>query len=373
MFWDYAVADADSPGSMGERIVSFLDTKITTRATKANVASLLIDMAKESTVGSLSGKIENENNENQLLINQVLVLVDTIKGKTDNIPTTPANQITLELGINEAMSALADLMIYSILIRSKTDNIPTTPSTKADVEAIPTNPVLSNDPRLSNLNNLDGKISEIPECDISTLSTKSQLLSTKNEIVSKVDQNGSKLDDLNCMVDEIPTSPEIDTKLSDKATSSDVLNAKQEVLEALPDESGTCPTPAELWSYSNRTLTETGVDLSDVAKKSDIEDLAKTVYINRMTTVVIGASQEMLVWPDRDGQMVTGGSNCNVTVKDSNGIKKWTSSSSTPNADGIFRFINPITVSPNQNFYVIIEIEVDGKVRTSTQTFFTVG
>ena len=85
--------------------------------------------------------------------------------------------------------------------------------------------------------------------------------------------------------------------------------------------------------------------------------LAKTQYINRLSTVMRGNDQEILVWAEKDGQRISS-SDCEIVVKDAAGVTKWSSSSTTPNTDGVYRFINPMTITPNHNFYVIIKITV---------------
>lgn len=134
--------------------------------------------------------------------------------------------------------------------------------------------------------------------------------------------------------------------------------------------------PAAVWGYSTRLVTN---DLSNLATHADVAALAsaaaKIQYINKITTTFdsITGRQELLVWAEKDGQLAASSSNCAIAVKSSNGTLKWSASSSLPNSDGIYRFSNPISANANENYYIIIGINVDTAVRVNVQPFFTVG
>jgi hypothetical protein len=99
-------------------------------------------------------------------------------------------------------------------------------------------------------------------------------------------------------------------------------------------------------------------------------------FINKMTTIFnpITNVQEMLVWAEKDGQLVEAPTDCTVTVKTSAAVNVWTDTDAAPNADGIFRFTHPsMVVAADSNYYVIIEITVEGETRTSVQSFVTIG
>ena len=132
-------------------------------------------------------------------------------------------------------------------------------------------------------------------------------------------------------------------------------------------------TAADVWSFPTRDLTTSPTDISGLAEKTDLIPLAKTQYVNTMSTVFIGTDQQLLVWANKNGQQVVAVTNCSVIIKDANGMTKWDATSSAPNVDGVFKFLNPMTVSAKQQFYVIITVKVDGEFRTTQQSFFTVG
>lgn len=120
-----------------------------------------------------------------------------------------------------------------------------------------------------------------------------------------------------------------------------------------------------------------GVTSAGYSRTEEIFVLDKIAqqYNCKMTTVFNAIStQEVLAWIEKDGQTVSNPTSCVCTVKTSDGATVWSKTSSSPNADGIFKFSNLATgFASDANYYVTITIEVDGEVRTSTQTFITVG
>jgi hypothetical protein len=102
--------------------------------------------------------------------------------------------------------------------------------------------------------------------------------------------------------------------------------------------------------------------------------MAQSQYVNKMSTVFNSANgkQEIIAWAEKDGQLVTGSSNCAVEINDSLGSLKWGASLAAPNTDGVYRFENPLSAPISQNYYVVVTIEVDGQNRVTTQGFYTV-
>jgi len=98
-------------------------------------------------------------------------------------------------------------------------------------------------------------------------------------------------------------------------------------------------------------------------------------FANRMTTVfkTDTGHHEIVCWADKNDQRVISATECTITVKNSLGAVVYTDYLETPNADGIFRFEKLFSPGADENFYVIIAIRVDGEIRTSNQSFFTLG
>ena len=112
------------------------------------------------------------------------------------------------------------------------------------------------------------------------------------------------------------------------------------------------------------------------AEEIFVLDKINPQFVNRMTTTFnpVTEVQEMLVWLEKDGQIVTGVSDCEVMVKTSAGVTVWTDTDAAPNADGIFSFTHPsTTVAADSNYYVIINISVDNETKSSVQSFITIG
>ncbi len=107
----------------------------------------------------------------------------------------------------------------------------------------------------------------------------------------------------------------------------------------------------------------------------DFADLARAQHINRMTTALnnLTGVQEVLVWAEKDGQIVTSSSNCSIAVKDDLGATIWSGFAVTPSADGIFLFSNSFAPLADGNYYVTISIIVDGTMRSNKQPFVAVG
>ena len=98
-----------------------------------------------------------------------------------------------------------------------------------------------------------------------------------------------------------------------------------------------------------------------------------TLYTNRMTTTfnTVTGQQEILCWATKYGALAIGGL-CSITVKDSIGATIWSDSLPGPSLDGIYRFLAPVDLPADGNYYVIISAFVDGDTRTNLQSFFSV-
>jgi len=127
-------------------------------------------------------------------------------------------------------------------------------------------------------------------------------------------------------------------------------------------------------SHTNEDLFyERAEDVFDV---SDLSALlaAQSNYVNRMSTAYNSTSgiQEVLVWPEKNGQIIAG-TNCDIAVKTSSGVVVWQASLAAPTPDGLFPFIRPVVVQVDANYYIEIDIVVDGFVRHSRQAFVSIG
>jgi hypothetical protein len=238
----------------------------------------------------------------------------------------------------------------------------------------PINPLLATDSRLNNLSRLDVPVSSVVAPDISNLATKNDLNMAHVDIVDKIEDNSAVSLNIQLLANQIKAKTDTIPVLP--ATTTDVNNARDAVIGRI-DLLDTAPTPAQIWAHPSRTITQDpasfGPDISNLATKTDLSDLATTQYTNRMSTVFSGTTgkQQIIAWAERDGQLALGW-NCTVAVKDSLGATIWTDSLVSPNSDGIFRFEQTFTSSASQNYYAVIGIEVDGEARTTTQSFFTI-
>jgi hypothetical protein len=118
-----------------------------------------------------------------------------------------------------------------------------------------------------------------------------------------------------------------------------------------------------------------GPDISNLATKADVSVLARIQVVNKMSTTFNDASgeQEVIVWSEKDRRRVLTAEDCHIWVKDNNGAIKWAGAASTPNADGIFKFISPISMVVDSNYYIVMTIKVEGIYVTSQQAFVTLG
>jgi len=376
--WDYLCSQANVPGSIGKRISDMLDVAVSTRATEAAVLSALEGVAQEATLLNSTNDILNSLLDCKSKLNNITAKVLLIKAKTDNLPSDPASQGTLETAAGQIRDDIAVVDAEVGQIKAKTDLIPVDPARQGTLLLIPTNPLRIDDPRLVNLDAKISTRSTLSVADLALLARKSDVLAAEGAILSDnasqtylISTIGSTVAHINTHTDRIPLDP---------ATLTAISQAETAILDAIAHiTSGGSVDAAEVWSYVHRTLTQDpstfGPDISNLATKTDVQNAAVHQYVNRMTTTFNPGSalQEVLVWAEKDGARIATTSSCNIIVKDSLGVVKWSQSSSTPTADGMFRFINPIVISSDANYYIIMSIVVDGSTRVTQQAFITVG
>jgi len=378
--WDYLCHSANVPGSIGERISSMLDVAVSTRATESEMLAALDGVAKESTLYSVATDVTNGFADTKSKLINITNKTVSIQAKTNLIPTNPATETSVTTGNSVIRSDLANMSNQIYQIKAQADRIPIDPAHEATVAAIPTNPVLTNDPRLTNLDAAISTRSTLTVDDLHTLASASDVSEATNDIVSEIRSNHNLISTVMTLANYIKVKT--DRIPSDPATLSALLAAKASVLDAIAHIStggGSGASAADVWAYSNRTLTQDptsfGPDISNLATKQDVAGITAQHYINRMSTTFSPDSsyQEVIAWSEKDGQRRVDTSDCVIAISDSSGTVRWTQTSSSPNADGVYRFINPIVVSADSNYYIVISIKVDGEFRTTQQAFITIG
>lgn len=373
--WNHLVSQITVPGSIGKRIVSYLDVAVSTRATQSQVSSLLSDVAKESSVQAVLAKVLQGIASNAISFADILALLNVIKPKTDFIPANPSTQQDVTNTETALALLLNNLTAINNAIKNKTDNLPIDPAREGSVLSIPRNPVLVNDARLSYLDVPISSRSTLKLSDFSDFARKNDLLFLEGVILSAISSSANLI--RNDILTRLSTTQFLSRM---NMTDSRIDFAVDQIIDEInsidfPSGGGSVITPASIWSYSNRSLTTPFPNISNLATKTDVTNASSASYINKMGTTFRPATndQEMIVWAEKNGERVASTSNCIVTVKDSTGNTKWTSTSSSPNSDGIYRFVHPIAISADNNYYVIISIKVDGKSRITQQAFFTIG
>lgn len=372
--WDYQAGFATVVGSIGKQVVDNLDAKVSTRATAAQVTAALAGVAQETTLNAVQSSLSSEINANETKIDGVRAVVDTISAKTNNLPSDPASQTALSGAISVVDGKVSSSLVYTQAIKAKTDNLPADPAREATVTARPTNPLLASDPRLNNLANCDAPVSGITTPDVSLLATKSDVqnehIATRaavSVVNASVGSNISISNTIKTKTDGLPANI---------ATTTDVTASRDAVLNNL-NARGPELTAAQVWAYSTREITQDpmtfGPDISGLAEKTDLSAVAPHQYNFKMSTVRNPANgeQEIITWAEKDGVVATG-SDCTVSVKDALGVLVWDATLASPNADGVFRFANPLSVPKSQNYYITITMTVDGQPRTSRSPFYTV-
>jgi hypothetical protein len=377
--WAYLTSQADDyPHSMGKLIVDMLDENIASRATAAEVMGALTGVAQEDTLNYTRTEILNSLAECKTKLNNLTAKTILIQAKTDRIPVNPAVETTVVTGIVQIREDLAEILMKENQIKEQTDLIPPQPATEGSVHAIPTDPVRVHDPRLSNLDAKISTRSTLSTADLALLALKTDVTSAKNSIISEIDDVDAAVTDLHMLTHQVKAKTDLIP--ADTATLDALSDAENAILEAIAAIApGGGATAADIWAYVHRTLTQDpatfGPDISHLATKTDVADATVHQYINKMTTTFSPArgEQEVLVWAEKDGACMPDTSDCTIIVKDALGVTKWTQSSSTANVDGIYRFVNPIVVASDSNYYITMSIKVDGLYRINQQAFITIG
>ena len=201
-------------------------------------------------------------------------------------------------------------------IQAQTNLIPAVPATQAAVLAIPTNP-LTNDGRL---NNLDAAVSSRAKpSDLSPLATTSDLDAFEASTAAAIHN-------VQVSADEAARPSDITTAVAPLATAA----ALAEVQATVDGISGEQVTPADVWAYATRGLTEP-VDTTD-----DLTPLAKTTDVTTSQAAIIGSLNQwtpklvvainpatdvmtLMSWLEMNGQVYTSAASSSVNVYDNTG------------------------------------------------------
>jgi hypothetical protein len=372
--WNYLTSSASVANSIGKRVVDFLDVAVSTRSDSSALAAGFSASAKEATLNSGLGILAAEVNQNEVLLNALTVLATAINSKTQNLPSDPARQSLVDSSFNTVASALGNLGLGLGLVKAKTDNLPSDPASQASVLAIPLNTVLASDPRLSYLDAPVSGAGGGGGIDISGLATRADVENARNLVLDSVENvqvvvDQAALEDLQDrpFIRRIPTFP---AEEQDVVASRDAVIAR---IDLLPEPA----TASAVWDHPVRTVTQNfpGPDISNLATKDDLAGIGGFTYACKSSTAFnpTTSEHEIIAWVEKNGSLMsTGVGICTVTVKDSFGAEKWSSTLPGPNADGIYRFSNTLYVTQSQNYYVIVQAVADASIRTSVDSFYTI-
>jgi len=373
--WSYLVSQATTPHSLGALLVANLTGPTGNAATQAQVEYLLSGVAQDSTVAGLASLIGEGNVTTQNLVNSVLTVTNSVQAKTNNLPPDPASEGNIIYEIGQVAAELTSTQLSLSLVKAKTDNLPAQPASEISLLQIPTNPLLTTDARLLNLDVRISTRSVLALSDLASLATAQNVNNSTNLILAALEITTSAAN--TAATAALHAQQQTQNLPLDPAASTDVTQSTATLLAAIEHiaPGGGGATAAEVWSYANRTITQDpesfGPDISNLSTHADVA--AVNQYVNMMSTSFDATSgtQEIIAWATQNGQVVRG-TNCTIVVKDALGNQQWAQTLATPNNDGVFTFTNPIVLDGNADYYVVISITVNGSVRTNQQPFITV-
>jgi hypothetical protein len=326
---DVAVSTRESEASAATRSsANFIEHN----QTQTDIANLQL------TTNSISTKIGSPITSLSGDIASVKADTTAIKSKTNNLPSDPASQSAVDSRFNTVDATTVATLNNTTLIKVKTDNLPADPASESSVVAIPTNPVLVTDPRLSRL---DVNVStRATPADLANLATKNDILLTEAAIIGGIDIVDAK-------VDQLPTNAELTAALAPIAKEITLQQVKA-IVEAIQIAQ---LTAEQVWTYVTRSLTEpvtTDLDLAPLAKSTEVNaakaeildaipkhDIDMTTAINPDTDEI-----EVQVWMDLDNATIEDPFNASISVFDGLGALIFSSPVSTDHTpQGVFRFI----------------------------------
>ena len=389
--WDYLVSSIGTAGSIGRYILDMLDEKNSARGiTLAEAMTIAAPLAIEATSQQILGRVSDENDENEVILNSIKTTVDLIKPQTDLIVMGAALESSLVQHDADVNNALLGLEILANAVKERTDNLPNDPATESSVSVIPSNPLLSNDPRLLLLNslvNLDEPISSrVSATDIPTDYSTSAEIAGVALSISDSETN---------ILSHLSTKPDSAFFATTQASveyiksQTDLIMAgfvPGDDLHSIRDwqlsQAGTQLTAQQIWEYGDRELTQaldfTTVDDLDV-QSEQIESRISNYFCRMTTTFNINLDQQVvLCWLDINGIMQLNVDSARVIIHDESGNEIWAQDSTELTLPGVIKFtqgnISSLIASSARNYIMRVVIHtVEGPQYTSTQPFFTVG
>ena len=371
--WDAALASYQMAGSMGKALndaaysgstLSMLDLQHITYAVWDEPISA---HTNPNTFGS----------RNQVLFTQTeadnLVNLDvTISSRAPALTAISSNSLTVGRianldYLNVAVSSRAAVSDLA-LIESQTALIPAAPATQAAVLAIPTNPLLTNDGRLSNL---DVAISSRTQpSDLSSLATAADLDTSTASIEAAIAN-------VQVSADEAARPSDITTAVAPLATSAEVA-AVQNTVDGI---AGSNVTPADVWAYGTRSLNvpvDTTDDLTPLAKTTDVTAAQAAIIANltqwtpKLTVAINPVTDDMTLmsWLELNGQLSFAVDESSVNIYDNTGtLVMAVGPDMMAFANGVFSFsrANASTVLIANNAYTCtVDITVGLNTYTGT-------
>ena len=203
-------------------------------------------------------------------------------------------------------STVANIATVAGAIKAKTDNLPANPAAVTDVTTaqaaiISAMPDISNLATSANVTTAQNSIiAAMP--DISGLSTFDAATDTvtidATQAAGMATATGfATPTDITDAVTALETYGDanwLTADLSDLATSSELANTQEDIISAMPDISG-LPTAADIWEYTDRTLTEEiSVEISDENIR-DITDMVWNAYDRTLTDLTPKPNQKNIV------------------------------------------------------------------------------
>jgi len=192
-----------------------------------------------------------------------------------SVDTVASNVISILSTVNHATHGLNAILNRILEVKAKTDNLPSNPATETSVLSIPTNPLLTNDIRL---NNLDAAITSrlalsdytAPDnANINSIKLKTDNLPSDPSSASIIN---SAFDTLNTYVDEIET----------------IIKNATYGLSALKNSILACAKPTDAMSLVPEVITDikTGLALEQTSQELKLG-------VTTIQTLVIGQNEMM--------------------------------------------------------------------------------
>jgi hypothetical protein len=315
--WDESISGHTNPNTFGER-----NNTLITQGNANNLANL--DVAVSTRAPSATAVSSND-----LTVPRIAKL----------------DYLDVAVSSRAGVSDLAPII-------AQTNLIPAFPATQAAVLNIPTNPLLVTDGRLTAL---DATISSrATPANLTPLATTADLAGFEAEVAIAIYN-------VQVSADEAARPSDITSAVAPLATGAEVA-AVQDTLNTL---AGEVVTPADVWSFGTRGLTEpvdTTDDLTPLAKTTDVTAARDAVIANltqwtpKLVVAINPSTDEMtlLSWLELNGQVSMLASSSSVNVYDNTGtLVMAVGPDDMAFANGIFSFAraNASTVLHANNAY----------------------